>query len=229
MNCRAALAFGVLVVGAVGCGGTPQPATHAAGGGSAPSGEGWKLLVDMDKMPPPHAVTKADAILAKVAPGYANGKGECGAGKAVIATIDGGLPGAYTKPGAAENAYLVHTTPCAGGAPSHHLVVAAGDNVLVNEAVVEDTMVEIRDLDLDGDNEIVLFATLTEGTATVVKARLVDTEDAHFETLFDFGEVHRNDCAGAGKAVSSSVLRYRVTAKTMEYNKEAKAGVCTSK
>jgi hypothetical protein len=117
----------------------------------------------------------------------------------------------------------VSVLPCDPKAPPvHTLLVVQGGHVAVNREVPEHDIVEVRDLDMDGDNEILLIG----GLGDVTKARLVDTEDGNFEPLFDFGEVARGSCEGGTATGQSAVIKYRKTATGMEYKAEKKPKTC---
>jgi hypothetical protein len=195
----------------------------------------WKVLVDLDAMPPaasvlhPEAFAKLSGARLKT---FRASKKECTGKDDGVLTVDGGYQGAFTKKGANEVLFLVNLVPCATTAkpgPLHALLVVEGEgghvNVKVNEPVTENDIAAVGDLDQDGDNEILLVGT--NGASTT--ARLADTEDGKLETLFDFGEVVNGACEPGKPApagATSSVIRYRLVGSSMQYKAEKKPRAC---
>ncbi len=186
----------------------------------------WKLLIDLDALPPPPAVAKAETfakLVGSMFKVFRKSKKDCtGKGDAVL-VIDGATEGAFTKKDAKEMLYLVNIVPCDDKTPATHtLLIMQGGKALVNERIEEHDVVEVKDLDMDGDNEILLLG----GWAPQTKARLVDTEDGKFETLFDFGEIAKGSCEGGTASGESAVVKYRKSAASMEYKAEKRPKTC---
>ncbi len=186
----------------------------------------WKVLVDLDvraaKTPVPKPETFVKLIDAKYK-AYRKAKKDCKMNNDAILSVEGGVQGAFTKKDAAEMLYLVSIAPCdqKDGAV-HTLLILQGGHVVMSEKVAEHDLVEVRDLDQDGDNEILLVG----GWPPQVKARLIDTEEGKLETLFDFGEIAKGSCDGANATGDSAVIRYRKGATSMEYKAEKKPKTC---
>ena len=212
---------------------TPPPVVDAAApeidpGTSIPkpAEAEWKTLVDLDaratKTPVPKPETFAKFTEAKFKT-YRKAKKDCTGKNDAIISVDGGMQGAFTKKDAAEMLYLVNIVPCDEKSGSMHtLLILQGGHVTVNEKVDEHDVVEVKDLDQDGDNEILLVG----GWPPQVKARLVDTEDGKLETLFDFGEIAKGSCEGGAATGDSAIIRYRKGATSMEYKAEKKPKTC---
>jgi hypothetical protein len=186
----------------------------------------WKTLVDFDaraaRAPVPKPETFAKFTDAKFKT-YRKAKKDCKGQNDAVISVDGGLQGAFTKKDAAEVLYLVNIVPCDEKSGAEHtLLILQGGHVNVNEKVSEHEIVEVKDLDQDGDNEILLVG----GWPPQVKARLVDTEDGKLETLFDFGEVAKGSCEGGSATGESAVIRYRKGGTSMEYKAERKPKTC---
>ena len=228
-----------------GCGGkekpamtaeTPPPPAVADAGPSTDMEQGtatpkpaeaeWKTLIDFDaraaKTPVPKPETFAKFTDAKFKT-YRKAKKDCKGQNDAVISVDGGMQGAFTKKDAAEVLYIVNIIPCDEKSGAEHtLLVLQGGHVNVNEKVAEHEIVEVKDLDQDGDNEVLLVG----GWPPQVKARLVDTEDGKLETLFDFGEVAKGSCEGGAASGESAVIRYRKGATSMEYKAERKPKTC---
>jgi hypothetical protein len=186
----------------------------------------WQVLVDLDDITQTPPVAKPEA-LAKLAghtfKTYRKNKKDCTGKNDAYLFVDGGYDGAFTKKDAKEMLYLVNVLPCdTKSPPIHTLLVLAGGKVVLSHEVPEHDVVEVRDVDQDGDNEILLVGGLGE----VTKARLVDTSGGTFEALFDFGEVARGSCENGSATGTSAVIKYRKTATSMEYRAERKPKTC---
>jgi hypothetical protein len=186
----------------------------------------WQVLVDLDEMHATPPVAKPETI-AKLAGAtfktYRKSKKDCTGKNDAVLFVDGGYEGAFRKKDAKEMLYLVSVLPCDSKlTPVHTLLVLQSGKVVVSHEVPEHDIVEVRDLDMDGDNEILLLG----GLGDVTKARLVDTEDGNFEALFDFGEVARGSCDNGAATGQSAVIKYRKTATSMEYKAEKKPKTC---
>ena len=145
-----------------------------------------------------------------------------------MATVEGGLAGAFTAKGARETIYLVTLTPCAAGAVAHRVTVVGGDKVVANADVAESALYEVRDLDGDGANEILVVGTrwLKDGTV-ITTARLLSAEDGQIVPLYDFGPLSSSRCIGAPEdKAESAILTYRTTATGMEFHAEKRARGC---
>ncbi len=233
---------GVGMGGVAACGGKEKPAVQAEAPSAGPdaAAEGpeqgtatpkpaeaeWKTLVDFDTRLPKTVVPKPETFAkltdSKFKP-YRKSKKDCKGPNDAVLTVDGGMQGAFTKKDAAEMLYLVNVVPCDDNKVAEHtLLVLQGGHVTVNEKVPEHDIVEVKDLDQDGDNEILLVG----GWPPQIKARLVDTEDGKLETLFDFGEVAKGSCDGGTATGDSAVIRYRKGATSMEYKAEKKPKTC---
>ena len=186
----------------------------------------WQVLVDLDEVhqTPPVAKPETFAKLAGAAfKTYRKAKKDCTGKDDAVLFVDGGYEGAFTKKDMKETLYLVSVLPCdAKSPPVHTLLVLQGGHVALSHEVPEHAIVEVRDIDMDGDNEILLVG----GLGDVTKARLVDTEDGNFEALFDFGEVARGGCESGVATGHSAVIKYRKTASGMEYKAEKKPKTC---
>lgn len=186
----------------------------------------WKTLVDFDAHVPSKPVAKPETfakLTGATYKAYRKTKKECTGKNDAIISVDGGMTGAFTKKDAAEILYLVSVTPCDEKSGAEHtLLVLQGGHVVVNEKVPEREIVEVRDVDQDGDNEILLLG----GWPPQIKARLVDTEDGKLETLFDFGEIAKGRCEGGNATGDSAVIRYRKGGTSMEYKAEKKPKTC---
>ena len=186
----------------------------------------WKVLVDLDSLPPDTPVAKPETFAKFTTPAfktYRKAKKDCTGKNDAIISVDGGMQGAFTKTGAAEVLYLVNVVPCDEKSGAiHTLLVLQGGHVNVNVPVPEYDIVEVRDLDQDGDNEILLVG----GWPPQVKARLVDTEDGKLETLFDFGEIAKGSCDGGTPSGDSAIIKFRKSATAMEYKAEKKPKTC---
>jgi hypothetical protein len=210
------------------CEGPDPQVPQNAGGGS----DAWRVLVDFDNFPhPPNLeadIVAEHVIKHVVKEPFAHKKEDCAsAGAKVVARATGGFTGAFTKKGSAEHAYLVHTHACEGDEhEKHHLVVLqqADSAVLVDQEVPERMIAEVQDLDQDGDNEILLIGAHKEGETVIFTARMVDTEDAHFDTLFDFKEIGRSTCPD-GQA-ESPLIKYRIKGTQLEYAAEKRNRPC---
>jgi hypothetical protein len=205
----------------------PEPAPPAASVVPTNQAEAdWQVLVDLDDMPTSTPVAKPEGF-AKLAGAafktYRKNKKDCTGKNDAVLFVDGGFEGAFTKKDAKETLYLVSVLPCEPRtAPTHTLLVMQGPKVLLKTEVPEHDVVEVKDVDMDGDNEILLIG----GLGDVTKARLVDTEDGKFEALFDFGEVARGNCDNGIATGQSAVIKYRKTATGMEYKAEKKPKSC---
>jgi hypothetical protein len=207
----------------------PPPPTPAADAGVASADAGaepndWLLLVDWDAIVPtppppnPEALAKLAGSTIKT---WRKTKAECKGKDDALLVVDGGYEGAFTTPGAKENLYLVNVTPCdAKVAPTHNLLVVKDGKALVNQAIPEDDIVSVKDLDLDGDLEILVI------TMDPPKARLVDTEDAKYEQLYDFGTLAKGSCEGGKPSGESADIKYRKTATGVTYKAETKPKTC---
>jgi hypothetical protein len=186
----------------------------------------WQVLVDLDDMPASAPVAKPETFAKLTGAAfktYRKSKKECTQKNDAVLFVDGGMEGAFTKKGAREMLYLVSVLPCDTKlAPKHTLLVMQGPKAVVTQDVPEHDIVEVKDLDFDGDNEILLVG----GLGDVTKARLVDTEDGNFEVLFDFGEVARGNCENGVATGTSAMIKYRKTATAMEYKAERKPKKC---
>ncbi len=215
-NANFFLGLSVAVLAA--CAGASAPAAPAASASAAAAsvdGE-WKTLVDGQASP---RTQKPERTV--LAPGAV-----CADGKKAGTWTDEMKEGSFTRQGAQEMAYVAHTSGCDPKQPETRrlIVTKKGDSTpLVDKEVAEGVMVEVRDLDADGDNEILLMnETFTNGER-VTTARLIDTEDAKFELLYDFGEVARSPCKNGGDA---PVILYRMRGKSMDYKAEKRAAPC---
>jgi hypothetical protein len=191
------------------------------------------VLVDFDNYPHPPRINEAtvDAqVITPVVHGpFAKSKDDCAAsGAHTIARATGGYTGAFTKRGATEQLYMVHTRDCGSDAPDkHHLVILGDGKVEVDVEVPERMIAFVHDLDQDGDNEILLIGAHKDNEAVVFTARMVDTEDGHFDTLFDFKEISRSTCPDGG--AESALIKYRISGTRIEYAAEKRARPCKPK
>jgi hypothetical protein len=208
--------------------GAPMAAAEDAGPPAPPAkvDDGFLLLVDLDAIPPMAPVAKPETFGKQINSGFKTfrkTKKECtGKGDALI-EVDGGYDGPFTSPGAKETLYLVNITPCdAKLPPTHNLIVTQGTKVKVNAPVPENDIITVKDLDIDGDNEIFILNV----TGNSVKARLVDTEDGKFEQLNDFGEIANGSCEGGKATGTSALVKYKKIETGVTYKVEPKPKAC---
>jgi len=213
-------------------GATPLAAPAASASAIADTGnEGWTVLVDFDNPPQMPVIAEHDTILNRLVGAHRHDRKECASeGPKTIATLQGGIEGAFTVVGAKETAYLVTTSSC--DAPpgqdndKHRLVVLAADKVIVEKEIPEHVLLAVKDLDADGDNEIVVVSGRKEDAAGSYSARVIDTEGAQFAEMFDFGELAWTKCAGNRKTLQSATILYRVKGASLEYKADKRQKPC---
>jgi hypothetical protein len=198
-----------------------------AGAAAPVSDPSWLILVDLDAIPPMAPVAKPETFAKQIGSTFKTfrkTKKECtGKGDALV-EVDGGYEGVFATAGAkGEMLYLVNITPCDEKLPpTHNLIVTQGTKVKVNQAIPENDIISVKDLDLDGDMEIFVLS-VTNGS---VKARLVDTEDGKFEQLNDFGEVANGSCDNGKATGTSALIKYKKTETGIGYKVESKPKSC---
>lgn len=221
----------------IGCGSSQQPAVTmpvAPGASATPVPDGWKLVVDMDAPPSLPTIAQHDKILDGLVGAHADDRSQCKpGGPKLIATLQGGLSGAFTGPGKKEVAYLVTTRGCDDpperDTDKHRLLIMSEGVLVIDQEVSEHAMVAVSDLDADGDNEMVLVSGHRDDPTGSVSARLVDTEGGQFSAVYDFGEVARTHCVGGKGTLSSSRILYKVKGSSMEYRNERRERPCPGK
>jgi hypothetical protein len=207
--------------------GPPLPASASA----QAQDDGWTVLVDFDHPPEMPAIAQHDKILDKLVGAHRHDAKECkGDGPKTIATLQGGLEGAFTAVGAKQTAYLVTTASC-DDPPGvdkdvHRLIVMAGDQVVLEKEIAEHALVAVKDLDADGDNELVVVSGKRADPAGSFSARVVDTEGGQFAEMFDFGELAWTRCAGDKKNLQSARILYRIKGTSLEYKADKKQKPC---
>lgn len=222
----------------IGCaGGRQQPASTTpvpASAEATPIPVGWKLVVDMDAPPSLPTIARHDEILDGLVGPHADDRSQCKpGGPKLIATLQGGLSGAFTGPGKKESAYLVTTRGCDDppdkDADKHRFVIMSDGVLVIDQEVTEHAMVAVSDLDADGDNELVLVSGHSDDPGGSISARLVDTEGGQFAVIYDFGEVARTRCPGGRGVLSSSRILYKVKGSSMEYRNERRERPCPAR
>jgi membrane dipeptidase len=193
----------VLLLVLVACGGeSPAPATPPAPSATpsaAPAaGADWKLLYDTSAPPAPRPVPPGDADAQRIAASLS-------CTRAVSA-----VPGAFTKKGASEVAYLFECN-----VPEGHLLALVGDHQVVAKlAVPEDTLVEVGDLDMDGDNELLVVGH--QGAKTT--ARLLDADGAELAPVYDFSAM--------GEPCARATITYRLKGGGLEFHVDTQSQPC---
>lgn len=208
---------------------TSPPATSAQA--SAGNADGWQLLVDFDHPPAHPVIAEHDKILDKVVGPHVHDRKECtNGGPGVIAVLQGGLQGTFTAPGVQETAYIVTTTPCSApvdvDADKHRLVIMSADRVTADREITEHALVAVRDLDADGDNEIVVVSGKKADPAGSLSARVLDAEGGEVAEMFDFGELAWTRCAGGKASLQSATILYRKKGTSLEYKADKRQRPC---
>ncbi|MBI5535654.1 MAG: hypothetical protein HY898_23185 [Deltaproteobacteria bacterium] len=208
-------------------GGAATPAASAP----ASAADGWKELVDLDHPPTLPTIAEHDKILDKLVGPHRHDRKECTAdGPKTVATLQGGLAGTFTAPGAKQLAYIVTTVGCQDpvdrDTDKHRLVIMEGDKVVLDKEITEHTLVAVSDLDADGDNELLALSGKNADATGTISARLLDTEGGELQVLFDFGEVARTRCAGGKGTLQSARIVYRIQGTSMEYRAQKREKPC---
>lgn len=115
------------------------------------------------------------------------------------------VAGAFTSKGAHETAEL------RGG----RLVITRVDGRIVAQlALGEDTLVEVGDLDMDGDNELLVVGHAGGKTT----ARLLQADGGEIAAIYEF--------TALGETCGSAVLSYRLTARGLDFHADTKPQPC---
>lgn len=230
---RFALVASVVLIGC-GSGQSVSSAPVGPGASATPVPEGWRVVLDMDAPPSLPTIAEHSNVLDGLVGAHADDRSQCKpGGPKLIATLQGGITGAFTGPGKKETAYLVTTRGCDDpvekDTDKHRFVVMADGVLVIDQEVTEHALVAVNDLDADGDNEVVLVSGHRDDPTGSVSAKLVDTGGGQFEAIYDFGEVARTRCGGGKGTLSSSRILYRVKGSSMEYRNERRERPCPVK
>jgi hypothetical protein len=204
-------------------------ATESASGNAGD--DGWRVLVDFDHPPQMPSIAEHDKILEKLVGAHRHDPKECaGDGPKTIASLQGGIEGAFTAVGVKETAYLLTTASCDDppgvDKDKHRLIVMSADKVALDKEITEHVLVAVKDLDSDGDNEIVVMSGRKADPAGSFSARVVDTEGGQLAEMFDFGELAWTRCAGDKKTLQSATILYRVKGTSLEYKADKRQRPC---
>lgn len=111
-------------------------------------------------------------------------------------------PGAFTRRGARQTAYLVHV--CGNS----RLVIYEGGRIVKSLSNIGDAIGNIGDINGDGVDDLLFLAKFYgHGSNTVQDASLVTLAGGKFRTLFDLPEAAVDECSSA----NAYTLAYRVT------------------
>lgn len=132
--------------------------------------------------------------------------------------INSVVPGAFTRPGARETAYMLQ--PGGPRAMEPHstmdtvLAVFSGKKlVAAAQAAGWNFILTAADVDGDGVDELLVDGSFMTFGVLMTSARLVRLKDDDLETVHDFGGVYEGGCAGPTNGVLAAVLRYDPPAK----------------
>ena len=163
-------------------------------------------------------------MMEKVVGPHRDSLAECKAdGPQAVAWTAGGVKGSFTAKGVQEVAYILNVKPCkptpGKDEERHWLVVVNGGKVVVDFEVREHTLMQVTDVDEDGDSELLLISGDETGETT---ARMVDIAGGILQPLYDFGTVSKGKCEGGAKDVMRAAVRYRVKPAGTEFQIDRK-------
>jgi len=232
---KTSLVVAALFMTACSCasGGSPPPTLAPSDTAPAPAAltDGWKVLVDFDRLPEMPPIAEHDKVLEQVVGPHRHQRKECASdGPKTIATLQGGIQGAFTNPGAKEVAFLVTTSGCQDpegqDTDKHRLVIMTDNKVVLDKEITEHLLVAVKDLDADGDNEVLVVSGKKTDPTGSISARLLDTEGGEMQVLFDFGEVVRTQCVEGHGTLQSATIVYRAQGTSMEYRADKRQKPC---
>ena len=175
---------------------TPTPTSTSTATATPPSTTDWKVLYDTGAPPAskPVAADEAQSVVGRVGP--------------PCTRAEAGVAGAFSGRGARENAYLL---ACGAG---HRLVVLGADKVVASLDLPEDTLLEVGDLDMDGDNELLVVGH--QGGKTT--ARLLDADGAQLVPVYEFSAM--------GDPCARATITYRLKGGGLEFHVETQTQPC---
>lgn len=182
----------------------------------------WKPVVDFASLPPARVAKPAeDKKIVAAGSDIKKAHPECAGATARVASQ---ATGAFTAKGASETAYVLEWACGKGKTAStvHRLLITGADGKMVREHDVNASQIGgTTDLDLDGDNEIVVVSA--SGALT---ARLVDVSDGDIKIVYEWTQLGSHDCVNGSQ--DAPKLVYRKTDKSMDFQAEPAKKACTA-
>lgn len=182
----------------------------------------WKTVVDFASLPPARVAKPAeDKKIIAAGSDIKKAHPECAGATARVASQ---ATGAFTAKGATETAYVLEWACGKGKTAStvHRLLITGADGKMVREHDVNASQIGgTTDLDLDGDNEIVVVSA-----AGALTARLVDVSDGDIKIVYEWEKLGSHDCVAGSQ--DAPKLVYRKTDKSMDFQAEPAKKACTA-
>ncbi len=181
----------------------------------------FKPVVDFAALPPLRAAKPDDKKIVAAAGDIKKTHAECAGAPVRVASQ---ATGAFTTKGATETAYVLEWTCGKGKAQTfvHKLLILDAAGKAIREHDVNASQIGgITDLDLDGDNEIVVVSV-----AGALTARLVDVSDGDIKIVYEWAQLGSHDCVNGTQ--DAPKLVYRKTDKSMDFHAEPSKRACSA-